>query len=619
MKKKLICLLSAVVLCLGTASAFAASLHDYGRSDGNKLTVNSWDIAIDTSANESVALDLVGAGAQADIDYAVTYNGIPTAIRPQISIGDPTIASVENETVSALSLGETEITLAYGGAEKSIPVTVSAEDSYALTTGAQDEVTVYGEISDGVHMSGEPIAVPGGTPPVVDETYGPYTAVYFWYAQNSSFRLDFAYTAEELMRLYQAGFTTMTFYVRTGNYDTGSVTGQCPQQRIRASWNTRTEVQQITQSDVWTQVRFDLSDFVLPSQNEAFGTLTPLEYHTQNETMATFYFSMETAYVSGFWFYFTGITLTAELQVSEQTEEYAVPADFDYADFTVTSQLPDGTYEQVPMTADMLSDEDKAKLQTTGTHTLTVHYKNRTGTTVVRIGPYAEDVYVTNDGINTVGAAYSIAVKNAGDYAVTYSTDGEIYTEVNPSFTSGSHTVYWKVTGDGADVASGQAQVTIEYYLRRFDNTTGVSAKGDTTWVPTSGAVYSDPDYGNVLSVTVDKDSWNPTVAFTLDLTKEELQALQSAGFTKITFATWCSAMTEDPWWGVDYTLTTGFTSTFSVSMNNSNGWVPCEIALSEVIAAYDTLQDSSFFKITGNWAASYSPFTARYTALTVE
>lgn len=194
----------------------------------------------------------------------------------------------------------------------------------------------------------------------------------------------------------------MTFYVRTGNYDTGSVAGQCPQQRIQASWNTRTEVQYITQSGVWTQVQFDLSDFVLPSQNKAFGTLTPLEYHTQNDTMATFYFSTETAYKSGFWFYFTGITLTAELQVSEQTEEYAVPADFDYADFTVTSQLPDGTYEQVPMTADMLSDEDKAKLQTTGTHTLTVHYKNRTGTTVVRIGPYAEDVYVTNDGINTV-------------------------------------------------------------------------------------------------------------------------------------------------------------------------------------------------------------------------
>lgn len=615
MKKKLICLLSAVVLCLGTASAFAASLHDYGRSDGNKLTVNSWDIAIDTSANESVTLDLVGAGAQADIDYAVTYNGTPTSIRPQISIGDPTIASVENETVSALSPGETEITLAYGGAEKSIPVTVSAEDSYALTTGAQDEVTVYGQISDGVHMSGEPIAVPGGTPPVVDETYGPYTAVYFWYAQNSSFRLDFAYTAEELMRLYQAGFTTMTFYVRTGNYDTGSVTGQCPQQRIRASWNTRAEVQQITQSDVWTQVRFDLSDFVLPSQNEAFGTLTPLEYHTQNDTMATFYFSTETAYVSGFWFYFTGITLTAELQVSEQTEEYAVPADFDYADFTVTSQLPDGTYEQVPMTADMLSDEDKAKLQTTGTHTLTVHYKNRTGTTVVRIGPYAEDVYVTNDGINTVGAAYSIAVKNAGDYAVTYSTDGEIYTEENPSFTSGSHTVYWKVTGDGADVASGQAQVTIEYYLRRFDNTTGVVTNGTST----TGTVYEDTTYGNVLSVDYAKDTWTATVGFIPELTKDELTSLQTAGFTKITFAAWCSEMTGDPWWGAMLpTLKPGFTADMSLALNSSGTWFSGELSLEDVIAEYDTWSDGTFFQLAeGN--VGWGPFTARFAALKVE
>lgn len=615
MKKKLICLLSAVVLCLGTASAFAASLHDYGRSDGNKLTVNSWDIAIDTSANESVTLDLVGAGAQADIDYAVTYNGIPTSIRPQISIGDPTIASVENETVSALSPGETEITLAYGGAEKSIPVTVSAKDSYALTTGAQDEVTVYGEISDGVHMSGVPIAVPGGTPPVVDETYGPYTAVYFWYAQNSSFRLDFAYTAEEIVRLYEAGFTTMTFYVRTGNYDTGSVAGQCPQQRIQASWNTRTEVQYITQSGVWTQVQFDLSDFVLPSQNKAFGTLTPLEYHTQNDTMATFYFSTETAYKSGFWFYFTGITLTAELQVSEQTEEYAVPADFDYADFTVTSQLPDGTYEQVPMTADMLSDEDKAKLQTTGTHTLTVHYKNRTGTTVVRIGPYAEDVYVTNDGINTVGAAYSIEVKNAGDYAVTYSTDGEIYTEANPSFTSGSHTVYWKVTGDGADVASGQAQVTIEYYLRRFDNTTGVVTNGTKT----TGSVYNDMIYGSVLSVDYAKDTWGATAGFAPELSKEELTALQQAGFTKITFAAWCSEMTGDPWWGaMTPTLKTGFTSTLSLSLNSSAGWIAGAIDLDEAIAAYDTWSDGTFFQLEeGN--VGWGPFTARFSALKVE
>lgn len=615
MKKKLICLLSAVVLCLGTASAFAASLHDYGRSDGNKLTVNSWDIAIDTSANESVTLDLVGAGAQADIDYAVTYNGIPTSIRPQISIGDPTIASVENETVSALSPGETEITLAYGGAEKSIPVTVSAKDSYALTTGAQDEVTVYGEISDGVHMSGVPIAVPGGTPPVVDETYGPYTAVYFWYAQNSSFRLDFAYTAEEIVRLYEAGFTTMTFYVRTGNYDTGSVAGQCPQQRIQASWNTRTEVQYITQSGVWTQVQFDLSDFVLPSQNKAFGTLTPLEYHTQNDTMATFYFSTETAYKSGFWFYFTGITLTAELQVSEQTEEYAVPADFDYADFTVTSQLPDGTYEQVPMTADMLSDVDKAKLQTTGTHTLTVHYKNRTGTTVVRIGPYAEDVYVTNDGINTVGAAYSIEVKNAGDYAVTYSTDGEIYTEVNPSFTSGSHTVYWKVTGDGADVASGQAQVTIEYYLRRFDNTTGVVTNGTKT----TGSVYNDMIYGSVLSVDYAKDTWEATAGFAPELSKEELTALQQAGFTKITFAAWCSEMTGDPWWGaMTPTLKTGFTSTLSLSLNSSAGWIAGAIDLDEAIAAYDTWSDGTFFQLEeGN--VGWGPFTARFSALKVE
>lgn len=177
----------------------------------------------------------------------------------------------------------------------------------------------------------------------------------------------------------------------------------------------------------------------------------------------------------------------------------------------------------------------------------------------------------------------------------------------------------------GTASATVRLEVVDTWVLRSFETTEGEIHRGSADAAFSTGTAQSHATYGSVARLGFPSGSDDPSIAFTLDLPKEDLLFLQTAGYDKVTFRVYSSGQEASPWWGINWTLETGFDSSLSVAVTEADcsaNWLVGEIELSAVIAAYDDLADTAnnpFFKIVPGGNFTDAPLTVQLTSLIVE